>query len=162
MQNPDWRAQRHRRGRRPEGCNYPRPKLDLMLSPSYCRLVETGGRRRRRAATFASLTCAPAGVGRCRSAREDWSTLASSGPKPAIRNNRDRRSRGPAAPPPSAGSGAARHSKVGTCFAIPRWQRPFLTSQQTAPIGRASRRPPARREPCSLRSLALPLATTRW
>ena len=36
-----------------------------------------GGRRhpRRRAATFASLTCAPAGVGRCRSARKDWTTL---------------------------------------------------------------------------------------
>ncbi len=45
VQNPGWSAQRHRRGRRPEGRNYPRPKLDLMPSPSYCRLVETGSRR---------------------------------------------------------------------------------------------------------------------
>ncbi len=42
-----------------------------------------------------------------------------------------------------------------------RRQRGFLISQQTAPVGRASRRPPTRREPCSLRSLALPLAPTR-
>ena len=65
-QNPGWSAQRHRKGRRPEGRNYPRPKLDLMLSPSYCRLVETGGRRhpRRRDATFATLTRAAAGVSR--------------------------------------------------------------------------------------------------
>ncbi len=66
LQNPGWSAQRHRKGRRPEGRNYPRPKLDLMLSPSYCRLVETGGRRhpRRRDATFATLTRAAAGVSR--------------------------------------------------------------------------------------------------
>ncbi len=45
VQNPGWSAQRHRRGRRPEGRNCPRPKLDLMPSPSYSRLEETGGRR---------------------------------------------------------------------------------------------------------------------
>ena len=39
MQNPGWRAQRHRRGRRPEGRNCPRPKLDLMPSPSHSRLA---------------------------------------------------------------------------------------------------------------------------
>ena len=66
LQNPGWSAQQHRIGRRPEGRNYPRPKLDFMPSPSYCRLVETGGQRypRRRAATFATLTCAAAGVSR--------------------------------------------------------------------------------------------------
>ncbi len=56
VQNPGWSAQRHRKGRRPEGRNYPRPKLDLMPSPSYCRLVETGGRtpppREARTASF--------------------------------------------------------------------------------------------------------------
>ena len=106
MQNPDWRAQRHRRGRvilriATNSENVLRPKLgqDLPMagrSPrlrrpatyiasamiaapagsgpknnqlpfsAQCRLEETGGRRhpRRRDATFATLTCAAAGVDR--------------------------------------------------------------------------------------------------
>ncbi len=59
------------------------------------------------------------------------------------------------------GAGAERHAKIGAHLHS-HWHRPFLISLQTAPIGRASRRHPTRREPRSLRSLALPLAPTRF
>ena len=115
---PGWSAQRHRRGRRPEGRNYPRPKLDLMPSPSYCLLVETGGRTPPlgRPAILAALErpSASSGHKNCTShacshtaASKRRAADATPGGRPLFLAALER--------PPLASAGAARHSKAGVC-----------------------------------------------
>ncbi len=117
--HPNRAASTPNRGRRPEGRNCPRPKLDLMPSPSYSRLEETGG-----PSPIPPRRFAPGRQGRrceaSRAARQNFSDQDSHAfllappprrggrPTPPLRTgllleNRDRRSRAPP-PPPAEGA----------------------------------------------------------